>query len=183
MGFDVVPQQFGGFTSAVLPIAYDCRQRGGRLQIARTGCFGLFLGRGFFGRHFLSCRFFRGYFFSRCTARAAPREDFAVSARGKFKHHLAFRVAPGQHGFKGAACAHRDEVLQLIGLACGQQLLHLFAFNWLLQNDFAAFEVATGFGLLGCGHGFFADEMRAGFKHAAATNRTGSQAILRRKVL
>ena len=72
---------------------------------------------------------------------------------------------------------------QLFGFAIGQQFLHLLAFNGLLQDDFAAFKCATGFGLLDRGYGFFAQIVAGTLKHAAAAGGAVAQTFLRAEVL
>ena len=79
---------------------------------------------------------------------------------------------------EGAARAVGDEFVQQIGLARGQQFLHLLGGNGLLQDDLAGFEVATGRRLGGGGHGLAAHVVAAVGKHGCATGRARAQAGL-----
>jgi hypothetical protein len=105
----------------------------------------------------------------RCAAAAAQRLACAVLARLEFEADLAVRLSY-QIRREWAPRARGDE-LQQIGLAGGEQLLHLLALDRALQDHPAGAKIAG----LACADGFFAHVGRGQGEHARAAFRTGAQ--------
>ncbi len=92
-------------------------------------------------------------------------------ARFELESHLAGGGIAHQEGGELAPRLVGDEAFEQAGFAGGQQLLHLVARNFLLQDDLAGAEVAA----LGCAHGFFADVGHAMFEHVGTALGAGAQ--------
>ena len=135
-----------------------------------------FLGWGFFGGSFFGCcagfdghGFAERSFHSRGLA-AGGSSGFArwKLGRCKLEVDLVSFLVPRQHGLEGATRAHGHELVEQIGFAGFQQFDHLLAFNRLLQDHLAAFEVAAWGGLLERWHHFVAHIVFTELEHHAA---------------
>mmetsp|Transcript_3271 Transcript_3271/g.11449 ORF Transcript_3271/g.11449 Transcript_3271/m.11449 type:complete len:1068 (-) Transcript_3271:367-3570(-) len=110
----------------------------------------------------LACRF------ARHLARRLARPGLEL------EHDLAFLAVIGQEGLELAARLVGDEVLQQVGLALGQQLVHLGRLDGLGQDDLAGLEVAGEL----LAHRVLADVVGAVLVDMALALGAGAQALL-----